>query len=359
MIDSCERPALFDDGQQAGMFDWLLGSKKPRPVPGPDEISLPGLSVGDGADEDDRVIVKKNGPVHIAYYKAQESSVRLDTGGSGFFISSDGLVATASHAVPIGSTKLMANTVDGTSYLAELISRDVDNDLALLKVVAEDRLKQFPFLKLNTKDAYSEELAVTGHPKVWPSVYISMGKALDKPYKTNYPAWNKANDLLRMNAHVEGGNSGGAVVDYKGDVRGVLVGSQGRAIAVVVPSKNVDHLLKWTERAATEKITKEGGYNLEKTPEAVARLLPKPEGKASAQDSVAKQGISELKQPPKEQPTKELPQQSKEQQLPSSWIKNPGAGSFVSPYGKIYQNKMNYYEQKKIQERPLPGGHDE
>lgn len=324
--------------------------------------------MGDSADDKDRVIVKKNGPVHIAYYKAQESSVRLDTGGSGFFISGDGLIATAAHAVPVGQSRVIADTVDGTAYIAEMISRDVSNDLALLKVIKADRLKDFPFLKLNTRDAFGEELAATGHPNRWPSVYISMGKALEKPYRTSYPAWKDSNDLLRMTAHVIGGNSGGAVVDFAGDVRGVLVGSQGSGLAVVVPSKNVENLLKWTERAARGKIDHEGGYSLAAYEIPVGAKKDKP---ADAGDAIKKplpKLVLPNDSPRPEQKSEEkgkLPD-SKEQKpqpmeqgpvLPESF-KIPGAGSYKSPYGKVVKDPMNYYEHKKIQEerKPLPGG---
>lgn len=351
----CDKPAL-DGFQKAKLLGWILNSNKPKSIAGPDEVSLPGLTVGDRADETDRVIVKKNGPVHIAYYKAQESSVRLDTGGSGFFVSGDGLIVTASHAVPIGSRAIGVDTVNGAKYIAEMISRDVNNDLALLKVASVDRPPKVPFLQLNTKDAYGETLAATGHPKRWASVYISMGRAQEKPFRTSHWMWRNSSDLLTMSAHVEGGNSGGAVIDLSGDVRGVLVGTHGWSDrAIVVPSKNIENLLKWTEQARTKKIDHHGGYRLASYEQPLNKSMPaivediaakesrEPDARDPRQDRLSKPDLPESNQRPKRQPP-----EWKEQQLPKEWLKNPGVDGYVSPYGKIYKDSMNYYEQKKV-----------
>lgn len=341
--------------EKFSLLDWML---EPTPrIPPSDAVALPGLSLFDSADASDRVIVRKNSTEHSAYYKAQQATLRFNMGekvGSGFFISGDGLIVTASHVVPEGQAKVNVNNVDGTEYSAELISRDVNNDLALLKIVETGKAAKFPFLSLNIKDAYREKLAAIGHPHGWPSVYISMGLGHSKPLKATQN-WENADELLGIIAHVEGGNSGSAVIDGCGSVRGVMVGrGLGGLFGFAVPSKNIDKLIRWTyDRAPVAGINHEGGYRLAEyeVPEGSKNKVPKDklpetevEGppKSPIQNEQKQQLKPEAKEPAAEhndltKPSERLPRPMEQQPLPEV-LKKPGPGSFTSPYGKIYRN---------------------
>lgn len=320
--------AAMESPEKYAYYEWLM---EPTPkIPKSEAIALPSLSLLSSADESDRLIVRRNSVEHKAYYKAQQASLRVnlpDDGGhgSGFLISPDGLAVTASHVVPKGLARIDVNRVDGTKYSAELIARDVNNDLALIKISSKDNSK-FPFLTLNTKDAHSEKLAATGHPYGWPSMYISMG--LGHSTSKAAPQWKNADELLPFITHAAGGNSGGAVIDGCATVRGVMVGGGFKALGAAIPSKSVEKLVRWTEQAKSAGINNEGGYNL-------AEFEVKDGKKESAAAPEAKRTET-----------------TKENAAPKPELKIHKPGSFKSPYGNVYTNPMNYYEQKQLKNAP-------
>lgn len=285
-------------------------SSKTRPSASKSEsVALPGLSVGDSADETDKVTIDKNSTTYRAYERAKAGTVQLtDSGGSGFFVDKEGTVVTASHAVPYGTFTTRIRTADGQDLDAVFISRDSKNDLAVLKVVSKGQ-SDLPFLNVDAQDAYGERLAAIGHPKRWPSVYLSLGKASKGPVDPNYDLWRKSDAVIGLDAHVEPGNSGGAVIDGCGSVRAVTVGQRGDAITYAIPSKAVQQLLRWTNDAASGRIYYQEGLSLA----SVER--PEPIGKGFPTD---------FGNPP---------------QLPAAKLEpSPYNGPiYQSPYGRIYK----------------------
>ena len=81
--------------------------------------------------------------------------------GTGFIISADGYVVSNYHVVE-GATKLTVLTFDGTEYHAELIGHDATNDVALLKIEAEN----LPCVKIGSSDsmAVGDQVAAIGNP---------------------------------------------------------------------------------------------------------------------------------------------------------------------------------------------------
>ena len=59
-------------------------------------------------------------------------------GGSGFIISSDGLILTNKHVVSDVKASYSVLTNDGNTYPAKVLARDTNQDLAVLKIDATD-----------------------------------------------------------------------------------------------------------------------------------------------------------------------------------------------------------------------------
>ncbi len=57
-------------------------------------------------------------------------------GGSGFIVSSDGLILTNKHVVSDASASYTVITNDGTKYSAKVLARDANQDLAVVKIDA-------------------------------------------------------------------------------------------------------------------------------------------------------------------------------------------------------------------------------
>ena len=81
--------------------------------------------------------------------------------GTCFFISPDGLAVTNNHVIT-GATGVNIIDADGESHLAELVTRDVANDLAVLKVETSSQ----PFLSIASFGSLSqgEEVFTLGFP---------------------------------------------------------------------------------------------------------------------------------------------------------------------------------------------------
>ena len=83
--------------------------------------------------------------------------------GSGFFVSSDGLIVTNKHVVVDEQAEYTVILGDGTEYVAEVLARDPSNDIAVIKVEGKD----FPVLTLGDSDIVrvGETVIVIGNPR--------------------------------------------------------------------------------------------------------------------------------------------------------------------------------------------------
>jgi S1-C subfamily serine protease len=157
--------------------------------------------------------------------------------GSGFIITSDGLIATNKHVID-GADKITVVTQDGGSFEAKLVSSDPLNDFAIVKVDKKD----LPVVDLG----YSDELKV-GEP------VIAIGNALGS-YTNSVTAGvisgtdrnivaqaesssSSLDDLLQVDAAINQGNSGGPLVNIQGQVIGIntAVDKAGEGIGFAIP----------------------------------------------------------------------------------------------------------------------------
>lgn len=140
--------------------------------------------------------------------------------GTGFVISSNGYLLTASHVVPqdeaytrlIIGGNLGPETADGKPYAFQLVKRDERSDTALLRFEAPPAdLTVLPMRR--TRPKAGESVFVLGYPLALPSTHLLDGRieAVEK-------------DVLTTNALVDRGNSGGPVIDRRGCVVGIVFG---------------------------------------------------------------------------------------------------------------------------------------
>ena len=136
--------------------------------------------------------------------------------GSGFFISPDGYLLTT-ETVIAGAGKIAVVTADGRTYPARVVGREAHFNLALLKVEGDG----FPYLKLGQSRQLKEgQLVVTiGNPfglLSSPSLGIVSGLGRSGLGTSPYE------DLIQVNAPINPGDSGGPVLDYRGEVVGMI-----------------------------------------------------------------------------------------------------------------------------------------
>lgn len=144
--------------------------------------------------------------------------------GSGFIISPDGYIVTNEHVVHDAS-EIIVTLPDNTKYEAEIIAADYISDIALLKISGR---RKFPYTILGSSDdlMIGEWSIAIGNPfglfeiGAHPSVTIGIISALDRDFgkQDNQRIYQ---DMIQTDASINGGNSGGPLVNSLGEVIGV------------------------------------------------------------------------------------------------------------------------------------------
>lgn len=147
-------------------------------------------------------------------------------GGSGVIISKDGYVVTNNHVVD-GATKLRVKLNDGRTFDAKLIGKDSATDVALLKIDGDDDLPTLPF---GSSDALrlGEWVLAIGSPFDLQST-ITAGIVSAKARNLGaIPNDFRIESFIQTDAAVNPGNSGGALVNTRGELLGIntLIKSQ-------------------------------------------------------------------------------------------------------------------------------------
>jgi len=159
------------------------------------------------------------------FYQPSWPSVQQEVSqGTGFFISSDGLILTNKHVALEEATDYQVVTIDNQSYSAEVLARDPVHDLALMKVVGED----FPVLDLGDSDQLvpGQTVLAIGNALGQFEGTVSTGvisglSRVVSAYGFGYS--DILTDLIQTDAAINRGNSGGPLLDLNGQVVGVNV----------------------------------------------------------------------------------------------------------------------------------------
>jgi S1-C subfamily serine protease len=153
--------------------------------------------------------------------------------GSGVIISGDGFVLTNSHVVQGASTARLT-TPEQQTFEARVIGDDPHTDLALLHA---NTLVKLPFARLgNSKMLKPGHLVVAiGNPLGFEStVTAGVVSALGRSLRAQ--SGRLIDDVIQTDAALNPGNSGGPLVNSRGEVVGintaVIMGAQGICFAV-------------------------------------------------------------------------------------------------------------------------------
>ncbi|WP_020403931.1 S1C family serine protease [Gracilimonas tropica] len=146
--------------------------------------------------------------------------------GSGFIISEDGLVVTNEHVASKNSKTIMVALSDGNKYEAELIGSDELADLSLLQIKG-DR-ESFPYVKFADSDEImvGEWTIAMGNPfglfaDGQPSVTVGVVSAKERDFRPDPQDPRVYVEMIQTDAAINRGNSGGPLVNSQGEVMGV------------------------------------------------------------------------------------------------------------------------------------------
>lgn len=136
--------------------------------------------------------------------------------GSGFILSSDGYIVTNYHVVE-GANSIKVTKYDNETYDATLVGYDESNDIAILKVDADDLTPVV--LGDSDKTSVGDDVVAIGNPLGELTFSLTSGSisALNRKITIN----NSSMNLIQTDTAINSGNSGGALFNTHGEVIGI------------------------------------------------------------------------------------------------------------------------------------------
>lgn len=240
-----ELKAVFEPSSMKGFYSakWYMGNKSPYETFGSmDNAALLSIELKDQSTGDKRqdkfikMFPAANGDV---VFKKDNSKAS----GSGFFITTDGIIATNAHVVE-GATSIevtVSNEVGNFTYKTKVVLADNKNDVALLQI-DDEKFKGFtsiPFGVVENSDVGSKVFTI-GYP-------------LNDVMGTNYKVTDGiissksgiADDVryYQISVPIQPGNSGGPLFNKEGNVIGIT-SARLNSKAVGTQVENVNYAIK-------------------------------------------------------------------------------------------------------------------
>ena len=204
--------------------------------------------------------------------------------GSGFIISSDGYIVTNDH-VAGNATEITVTLTNGKQYPARVIGSDAASDICLLKVDADDL--PYEILGNSNNVMIGEWVIALGNPfglfeindkpTVTVGVISSTGmnlEPLDNRYYLN---------MLQTDAAINGGNSGGPLVNSVGEVIGMNTliyspnGSGGNiGLSFAIPIDKIKRIITELKQKGSIDRNFDVGFKIQSIDEGIANYYKLP-----------------------------------------------------------------------------------
>jgi serine protease Do len=177
--------------------------------------------------------------------------------GSGFILDTNGYIVTNNHVVD-GATQVTVTFADGSSYPATVVGKDVNSDLAVIKVEAPANLLKPVTLADSSQLKVGQMAIAIGNPyglegTMTVGIVSALGRSLPVDMQAASGGSYTIPDVIQTDAPINPGNSGGVLLNDLGQVIGVTSAIEsasganagiGFAIPVNIVQKIIPELMK-------------------------------------------------------------------------------------------------------------------
>jgi len=187
----------------------------------------------------------------IPQYRQKGTETREIIGGTGFIVSEDGMILTNKHVVLDEEAEYTVLTNDGKKFPAVILARDPFQDLAILKIETEKSIdekgilteEKFSVVKLGDSDKLQAGQTVIAignalgeyRNTVSVGVVSGLGRTITA---ASGDFVETIEDILQTDAAINKGNSGGPLLNLRGEVIGIntatVLGAQSIGFAILV-----------------------------------------------------------------------------------------------------------------------------
>ncbi|HSA97590.1 MAG TPA: trypsin-like peptidase domain-containing protein [Candidatus Nitrosotenuis sp.] len=167
--------------------------------------------------------------------------------GSGFVYDKKGHVITNDHVIE-NAEKITVTFLDGRSFKANLVGKDLYTDLAVIKVNASEDVLYPLTLGNSSQLKVGEQIAAIGNPfglsgSMTAGIVSQIGRLLpsqDKGFQIP--------DIVQTDAAINPGNSGGPLLNLRGEVVGINTAIQSgtgdfAGVGFAIPSRTVQKIV--------------------------------------------------------------------------------------------------------------------
>lgn len=245
--------------------------------------------------------------------------------GSGFVIREDGLIVTNYHVIKSASAVEVANPSIGKYRVRGVVAFNRDLDFAVLKIQADD-LTALP-LGNSTQVRLGESIVAIGNPKGL-SGTVSAGLISQFREESSYR-------MLQISAPIYPGNSGGPLINRRGEVVGIITArvGDGPTLGLALPINYLHQALQrgmagfHTFRELAQLETQESGREKE---EQIKRLIT--ENFRGYQDP---RGLFKLLLPREWKIQQDAVRSTDGQQLTTTIVATPGEAELSELHGYV------------------------
>lgn len=178
--------------------------------------------------------------------------------GTGFVISEDGFILTNKHVVNDSEAEYTVFFADESEFVAEVVTRDPTNDLAILRIKNEtgEKFKAVEFVSDQANTKVGQLVIAIGNALGQFDNTITLG-VISANGRTitagdGRGSTERLSELLQTDAAINPGNSGGPLVSLSGKVLGINTaiagGAQGIGFAIPMDQITITRILDQIEK---------------------------------------------------------------------------------------------------------------